>query len=202
MHNHILSQSFYALDTPKIARNLLGKRLVRRIDNQRVSGIISDTEAYQGEEDQACHARVGLTRRTAVMYGPPGHAYIYFTYGMHWLLNFVTEEEGRPAAVLIRTIVPNEGIPIIAKNRKGKNLTEWCNGPAKLCAALEIDGRFNGANICENQDGLWVEDYQDIPDCSVVLGPRVGINSVPEPWKSINWRYQIIKSTINEIVFY
>src|SRR5512139_559864 len=104
-----LPRDFFARDTVLVARELLGKNLVRVQNGQRLGGAILETEAYNGEVDLGCHARAGRTPRTQVMYGPPGHAYVYFTYGMHWMLNFVTQEEGFPAAVLIRAILPLEG---------------------------------------------------------------------------------------------
>ena len=105
-----LSREFFARDTPAVARYLLGARLVRMLDGQRLSGLIVECEAYVGRDDTACHASRGRTSRTEVMFGPPGFAYVYFTYGMHWMLNVVTEKEGFPAAVLLRAIQPLEGI--------------------------------------------------------------------------------------------
>ena len=109
----ILSRKFYNRPTLTVARELIGARLVRILDGVKLVGIITETEAYIGETDLACHAKAGLTPRTAPMYGPPGHAYVYFTYGNHWMLNAVTEREGFPAAVLIRAIQPVEGIEIM-----------------------------------------------------------------------------------------
>jgi DNA-3-methyladenine glycosylase len=164
-------------------------RLVRIWHGQRLSGVIVETEAYRGEEDLGCHARAGLTARTRVMYGQPGHAYVYFTYGMHWMLNFVTEEDGFPAAVLLRAIMPLEGIETIAARRKGKPERLWTNGPAKVCQALAIDGSCNGLDLCLPQAELFLEWGKPIPDGRVTIGPRVGLNNVPEPWKSIPWRF-------------
>src|SRR5512136_44990 len=127
-----LPREFYDRPTITVARELLGMRLVRLLDGVRLGGIITETEAYIGEEDLACHARFGRTRRNAVMYGPPGFAYVYFTYGMHWLLNAVTGPEGFPAAVLIRAIQPVEGLEIITARRQGRDTL----GPAKLTQAL------------------------------------------------------------------
>jgi len=166
-------------------------KLVRIEDGQRISGIIIETEAYRGEEDLACHARAGRTTRTAVMYGPPGHAYVYFNYGMHWLLNFVTEAEGFPSAVLIRGLRPAEGLKIISERRLGQPLTQWTNGPAKLCQALGVDKTFNGIDICSPNAELFVELASPIPDSSVTINTRVGLNTVPEPWKSIPWRFRM-----------
>ena len=128
----ILPRTFYAGDTLPVARALLGKKLVRKFRGKELSGIIVETEAYCGEADSACHAHRGKTPRNAVIYGQPGHAYVYFTYGMHYLLNIVTETEGNPGAVLIRAVLPLDGIQEMEARRKrhGDQLT---NGPAKLC---------------------------------------------------------------------
>jgi DNA-3-methyladenine glycosylase len=164
-------------------------RLVRVENGLRLAGTISEAEAYRGEEDQACHARAGLTRRTRVMYGPAGHAYVYFTYGNHWMLNFVTEREGFPAAVLIRAILPSEGLEVIAAHRDGQPPKHWTDGPGKLCRALGIDGRQNDLDLCAPQAEIFVEMGESVPDSAVTFGPRVGLNSVPEPWKSMPWRF-------------
>ncbi len=184
-----LGREFYNRHTLEVARELLGMRLVRLDGDRRLSGTIVEAEAYRGEEDQGCHARAGKTRRTQVMYGPPGHAYVYFTYGMHWMLNFVTEAEGFPAAVLIRAIAPLEGLDLIGARRAPQPPALWTDGPAKLCQALMIDGRLNGTDLCSSYSPLFVERGGAIPEASVTIGPRVGLNSVPEPWKSIPWRY-------------
>ena len=185
-----LSRDFFARPTLTVARAVLGTRLVRVLDGQRLSGIITEAEAYIGETDLGCHARAGRTPRTAVMYGPPGHAYVYFTYGMHWMLNFVTEAEGFPAAVLIRAIQPVEGLEIIAARRKGRPQPIWTDGPGKICQALGIDGGLNGTDLCAAEAVLFVEEGDPVPDECVTIGPRVGLNSVPEPWKSIPWRFK------------
>ena len=186
-----LSRSFFSRSTVQVARDLLGKRLVRVQDGERIGGLLIETEAYRGEEDQGCHARVGRTPRTQVMYGPPGYAYVYFTYGMHWMLNYVTEEEGFPAAVLLRAILPVEGLNIIASRRNSQPRQHWTDGPAKICQALGIDGGLNGSDVCAPDASIFVETSERIPDRSVTNGPRVGLNSVPEPWKSIPWRFRV-----------
>ena len=112
-----LPRSFFSRPTLEVARAILGKRLVRLEGGQRLAGTITEAEAYIGETDLGCHAKAGRTPRTAVMFGPPGHAYVYFTYGMHWMLNFVTEAEGFPAAVLIRALQPIEGLEIMSSRR-------------------------------------------------------------------------------------
>ena len=175
----------------QVARGLLGMRLVRLLEGQRISGVIVEAEAYDGEADLACHARAGRTPRTEVMYGPPGRAYIYFTYGMHWCLNCVTGPQGYPAAVLLRAIWPEEGLELIAARRAGRPQPEWCNGPAKLTQALGIDGRLNGIDLTSIQAGLWIEAGQPAAEANVSVGPRVGIQNVPEPWRSKPWRFRV-----------
>jgi DNA-3-methyladenine glycosylase len=183
----ILGRDFYARDTLKVARDLLGARLVRFARGRRLSGLITETEAYIGEEDLACHARAGRTPRTEVMYGPPGHAYVYFTYGNHWMLNVVTEAEGHPAAILIRAIQPEDGTRIIARRRSGRDT----HGPGKLTQALGIARSQNGADLTEPSRGLWIEVGVPVSDSLVTRGPRVGLNTVPEPWKSKPWRFLV-----------
>ncbi|MFN2196497.1 MAG: DNA-3-methyladenine glycosylase [Anaerolineales bacterium] len=184
-----LERSFFNRPTLLVARELLGKHLVRMLDGQRLSGIITETEAYIGEEDLACHCKAGRTPRTQVMYGQPGLAYVYFTYGKHWLLNFVTEAENSPAAVLIRAIIPTAGLEHIAARRGHQPPARWTDGPGKLCQALEIDGALNAYDLCQPEAVLSIENGAPIPDSSVTTGPRVGLNSVPEPWKSKPWRF-------------
>jgi DNA-3-methyladenine glycosylase len=184
-----LDRQFFTRSTLQVARDLLGTRLVRLENGERTAGIIVETEAYIGEQDLGCHASAGITPRTQVMYGAPGHAYVYFTYGMHWMLNFVTEAEGSPAAVLIRSIIPAEGIERIATRRAGRPQAEWTNGPGKICLALAINRAENGLDLCTPEAELFVEYGVTIPDSSVTNTPRVGLNSVPEPWKSVPWRF-------------
>ena len=186
-----LRRDFYDRPALEVARDLLGKTLVRIEFGHAISGSIVETEAYRGEEDLGCHCRAGRTPRTAVMYGPPGFVYVYFTYGMHWMLNFVVEKEGYPAAILIRAIEPLAGQEIIAARRGEQPQQLWTNGPGKLCQALNIDKRFNGADLCSGEALLYVEDGEPIPESSMTTGPRVGLNNVPEPWKSIPWRFRV-----------
>ncbi len=191
----MLPRSFYAQPTLMVARQLLGMRLARLVETPNgvlsIHGIITETEAYTGKDDLACHARAGRTPRTQVMFGPPGHAYVYFTYGMHWCLNFVTEEDGVAGAALIRAIEPLDSQEWIAARRPGRPPAEWCNGPAKLCQALAIDGALNAHDLCSAQSRLYVESAPPIPDSRVTIGPRVGLNNTPEPWKSIPWRFRV-----------
>ena len=186
-----LLPSFYDRPVIQVARQLLGMRLVRQVDGQRVAGLIVEAEAYDGEADLACHAHIGCTPRTEVMYGPPGRAYVYFTYGMHWCLNCVTGPIGYPAAVLLRAIQPVEGLEFIAVRRSGRRQPEWCNGPGKLTQALGIDGSLNGADLTNMQGGLWIEADQPAAEEFVMVGQRVGIQNVPEPWRSQPWRFRL-----------
>lgn len=186
-----LPRDFYARDTVLVAREILGAYLVRVENGQRLGGMILEAEAYRGKEDQGCHARAGLTRRTQVMYGPPGHAYVYFTYGMHWMLNFVTQAEGFPAAVLIRAILPQEGRDVIAARRNPQPASLWTDGPAKLCQALGINGRHHGLDLCSDSSEIFVEHGMSLRDDQVEISPRVGLGSVPEPWRSIPWRFRV-----------
>ncbi|MGB8213529.1 MAG: DNA-3-methyladenine glycosylase [Anaerolineales bacterium] len=183
-----LPRTFYQRPTLTVARELLGMRLVRLESGLRLAGIITETEAYVGETDLGCHAKSGRTPRNAVLYGPPGCAYVYFTYGMHWLANAVTEREGFPAAVLLRAIRPVEGLESISARRHGRDTL----GPAKLTQALGIDGLFNGADLCDPLSTLWIEAGPPVADAAVITGPRVGLYTVPEPWKSIPWRFRVV----------
>lgn len=186
-----LPESFFDRDTVEVARDLIGKTLIRQERKTRISGVIIETEAYRGEEDLACHCRAGRTSRTEIMYGPAGRAYVYLIYGMYWLLNVVTEGVGNPGAVLIRSIEPLEGLEVIARRRVGQARRKWTDGPGKLCRALNIEGSFNGANICQSPGPLYIAQGRKIAPETIQTGPRVGLESVPEPWKSIAWRFKL-----------
>lgn len=187
-----LPRSFFARPTLTVARELLGQRLVRLDRGRRLSGWIVEAEAYIGPKDLACHAHVGRTARNEVMWGPPGHAYVYFTYGMHWCLNIVTEDEGYPAAVLIRGVAPDEGVGVMRRRRGRVPDARLADGPAKVCQALGLDGGFNGHDLCAPGARLFLETPRAGPVGKVTRGPRVGLNNVPEPWKSKPWRYRLI----------
>ncbi|HNZ14142.1 MAG TPA: DNA-3-methyladenine glycosylase [Anaerolineaceae bacterium] len=189
----IIAADFYNREVVTVARDLLGLRLVRRWQGQRLSGVIIETEAYRGEDDLACHAHRGQTKRNAVMYGPPGHAYIYFTYGMHWCLNCVTGPAGYPAAVLIRALLPVEGLEQIAAHRAGVKPALWCAGPARLTRALAIDGALNGCDLTSPPGDLWIESAALPATAEIVTGPRVGINYAPEPWRSMEWNFKLVE---------
>ena len=189
----ILPRKFYNRPTLTVARELLGARLVYISRGKTLAGLITETEGYIGEEDLACHANAGRTKRTDPMYGEPGHAYIYFTYGNHWMLNVVTEKEGFPAAVLIRAIQPVEGVEVMMKRRQGRDTF----GPGKLTQALGITIRENYADLTESGSGLWIEAGVKVPDKSVTISPRVGLNKTPEPWFSKPWRFLVKDWKIN-----
>jgi DNA-3-methyladenine glycosylase len=191
-----LPQSFYARSARKVAVDLLGKRLVRLLDAKRVSGIIVETEAYcdGSEPDLACHGdrtnKGRPTARTAVMFGPAGFAYVYFTYGMHWMFNVVTGNDGEANAVLVRAIEPDEGIEIMRSLRRRSD-RELTSGPAKLAQALAIDQMLNGVSLFRGDKAIWIEEGIRIPQERIATGPRIGMGQTPEPWFSIPWRYWV-----------
>lgn len=188
-----LPRAFYDRPTLDVARDLLGCVLVHASNGQRIAGRIVETEAYIGPDDLACHARGGrITPRNAVMFGPPGFTYVYFTYGMHWLLNAVTEAEGSGCAVLLRAIEPLEGLGAIEANRAGRPQRDWTSGPAKLTQALGIDGTFSGLDLSGEQ--VFIERGEPVPSAAVKTGPRVGMGKTPEPWFSIPWRFWVADS--------
>ena len=182
-----LNREFFARDTLTVARELLGQRLVRLLDGQRLSGRIVEVEAYVGEDDEASHARFGPTRRNALMYGRAGQSYVYLIYGLHHCLNVVTEREGFPAAVLIRAMEPLEGLEVMRTRRGRRPSVELANGPGKLCQALGIDRRFDGADLCAPGALLFLEEDARVPDEAVVAGPRIGVRgdevAVTVPWR-------------------
>jgi DNA-3-methyladenine glycosylase len=161
------------------------------MDDRRLSGMIVETEAYIGENDLACHARAGRTARTEIMYGPPGLAYVYFTYGLHWMLNVVSERVDYPAAVLIRALEPIEGVALMQAARGPRPIGDLTNGPAKMCQALRIDRAMNGVDLTSARGELWIEADCTVPVRSILCGPRIGLGSTPEPWLSKPWRYWI-----------
>lgn len=192
-----LQQPFYARTARTVAQALLGKKLVRQLNGRLLSGIIVETEAYcDGDErDLACHGeRVNdaqPTPRTAVMFGPAGVAYVYFTYGVHWMFNVVTGQVGQPNAVLVRALEPVDGIELMIVHRGGRPSTHLTNGPAKLAQALAIDKSHNGANLCQPDGVIWIEDGPAVPESQIAVGPRIGLGKTPEPWYSIPWRYWV-----------
>ena len=184
-----LPRSFYDRPTLTVARELLGAVLCRRADGITLRARIVETEAYVGETDLACHARAGRTPRTDPLYGPPGMAYVYLTYGMHHLLNAVTEKEGKPAAVLIRAAEPLEGIEWMAEARGLTQPHLLGSGPGRLAQAFGLDLDWNRADLC-GQD-LWIEPGERVPTRAIKTSPRIGCQNCPEPWASIPWRFYV-----------
>ena len=177
---HPLARTFYARPTATVARRLLGQILVSDIGGVRTAGRIVETEAYVGPHDPACHAFGGRrTARTEGLYGDPGTAYIYFTYGMHWCLNAVTEARDYPAAVLIRALEPLEGIPLMRRRRGGVPDRALCAGPARLCEALGVTGALNGGWLQRGM--LRVLRGGSVRPGSIQTTPRIGIT------QAIDW---------------
>jgi len=180
-----LPRSFYARPVLTVARDAIGKVLVHDTKQGRVAGRIVEAEAYRGPEDRAAHSFGGRrTKRTEAMYGPPGHAYVFFVYGMHWHVNLVTTKLGVPHAVLIRAVEPLEGLELMARRRgvaeTSLNLT---NGPGKVCEAFAIDRACYGADLCRGRLVLI-----DGPRTTIGRSPRVGIDYAGD-WAGRPWRF-------------
>ncbi len=171
-------QPFYDRDTEQVARDLLGCIVACRSPDGLTSGRIVETEAYLGPHDPACHAVAGLTNRTRWLFGPPGVAYVYFIYGVHWCLNAVTREEGHGSAVLIRALEPLQGVEIMRERRGVTRDRDLTNGPGKLCQAMGIAGRHNGLSLATS--GLTIHPGAALPDEAVAVTPRIGITKAPE----------------------
>ena len=181
----VLPRSFYGRPTLQVAEELLGKVLVHRTNEGVASGVIVETEAYIGEDDPACHASFGRTRRSAPLFGPPGFAYVYLNYGVHYLMNAVTEADGYPGAVLIRALQPLDGIELMKRRRApdGRAIDEHdlCRGPGNLTRALGITIRDNRLNLSASI--LTIED-RGIVVGQAATGPRIGIRvAVERPWR-------------------
>lgn len=182
-----IPRSFYQQPTLEVARQLLGKLLVRDHPQGSTIGRIVETEAYIGPRDLACHASKGRTRRTEVMFGPAGHAYVYFIYGFYNMLNLVTEVVDYPAAVLIRAVEPVSGIELMKTRRGSQVLRDLASGPGKLCQAFAIDRSLNGADLCA--DTLYLLDGgEPLPKFSA--RPRIGVDYAGK-WKSKPFRFLI-----------
>lgn len=197
---NVLEREFYNRDTLIVAKELLGKVIVREINDQRISAKIVETEAYMGVDDKAAHSYGGKrTKRVEVMYGKPGFSYVYFIYGMHYLFNIVTREEGIPQAVLIRAGEPIKGLDIIAQNRfempyeqlSKSQLMNLTNGPGKLSKALSINKDLNGEDLCGNKFYVIEGEKEAV---SIVSAKRVGIDYAEEA-KDYPWRFYIKENT-------
>ena len=175
-----LPRDFYEQATLDVARALLGCALVRQTDGRRLAGRIVETEAYIGPEDRASHASRGRTARTEVMFGPPGHAYVYLVYGLHHCLNVVTERQGYPAAVLLRALEPIGNLP-------GPT-----NGPGRLCRSLAIDRALNGVDLTRAGPLYVVPGPRPAPG-SVVASRRIGIDYAGT-WAQRPWRFLVSTS--------
>ncbi|MBS1828758.1 MAG: DNA-3-methyladenine glycosylase [Acidobacteria bacterium] len=176
----ILPRSFYDRPTVEVARDLLGKVVV----HGSAAGRIVETEAYVGMHDAAAHASRGLTPRTKVIFGEPGHAYVYFIYGMYYCLNIVAEAEGSPGCVLIRALEPLRGIALMRRRRGVERLEALASGPGKLTLAMGIDLRLNGADVTEGD--FTVEDDGSPAEHPIAEGPRIGIRKAAD-WPLRFW---------------
>lgn len=181
--NPILPRSFYLSPPDVVARNLLGKVLVRRYRGKRLAGRIVEVEAYTGLDDPASHTFIGKTKRNAVLFGPPGFAYVYFIYGMHYCLNFSCEPEGQPGGVLLRALEPLEGLDTMAHLRglDGHARTRLLtSGPGRLCEALAVDrAGHNGVDVTRRRSELVVED-DGFGEAPFEAGPRIGIRKAAD----------------------
>lgn len=183
-----LKRKFFNRETTIVARELLGKFLVRKIGRKTVKVIITETEAYCGTRDLACHASHGLTERTKVMFGSAGFSYVYIIYGMYHCLNIVTERKGNPSAVLIRAaVIQNIKIKTQNDNSKFKNKL---NGPGKLCRELKIDKKLNNVDIAKS-NLLWVESSEtEVNKSQIKKGKRIGVNYAGK-WRDKLWRFYL-----------
>ena len=180
-----LPRKFYQRETTIVARELLGKKLVRKIGNYEMSGVIIETEAYGHKEDPASHAFRGITERNKIMFGEAGMAYVYFTYGMHYCFNVVAKKPKITAgAVLIRGIIPEKGIKRMEKNRNVKKFKNLTNGPAKLTQALEITKEHYGIDLTKKIE-IYIEEGLEVK--KIKKSTRVGIKN----GKEMLWNFQI-----------
>lgn len=189
----ILRKDFYAGTTEDVARRLLGKYLCRRTEAGLYAGKIVETEAYVGKEDLACHSAKGRTKRTESMFGPAGHAYVYLVYGMYNCLNIVTQRKNEPEAVLIRALEPailaSQKIAAGQKTRESKKAAGILDGPGKLCREFKINRTIDGI-LLSRQNGLWIEEGDDIPEEDIIAAPRIGVSYAGE-WKDKPLRFYI-----------
>lgn len=191
-----LSRDFYARDTLSVARDLLGCSLVHESPEGRVRGRIVEVEAYEGEDDPACHAAAGLTPRTEPLYGPPGHAYVYLIYGMYHCLNAVTRPSGRPSAVLIRALEPEDGLEIMRRRRgdagNGRVDRDLTNGPGKVCRSFGLSLEHNRLDLTGTR--LWIEAGPRVE--RVVWTPRVGIRvGTDRLWRAFDAASECVSRT-------
>jgi DNA-3-methyladenine glycosylase len=178
-----LPRGFFARPAPEVAPELLGSRLVRALpEGVRLSGTIVEAEAYE-PGDPASHAFRGRTPRNAVMFGAPGHLYVYFTYGNHWMANIVTRGRGEGSAVLIRALRPLDGVDEMRVRRGRERLHDLCSGPGKLCQALAIDRNLDGSDLVRGRE-VWLERGVAVEPDSITTGSRVGVSvGLDRPWR-------------------
>jgi len=183
----LIPRSFYKRDTVDVAQDLLGKVLVRRINNKIISGIIIETEAYRYKDDPASHTFGGKTERNSAMFGEVGRAYVYFTYGMHYCVNAVAKDNKSEAgAVLIRSLLPKEGLDFMMKQRKTKIISNLVNGPAKLTQALRISKNLYGEDLTRISN-LYIIDGKKIKKSEIDARPRIGIKKATDKL----WNFRI-----------
>lgn len=183
----IMPRGFYSRDTVTVARELLGKTLVREIDGKIVSGVIVETEAYKYKEDPASHAFGGKTDRNRAMFEKVGNVYVYFTYGMHYCVNAVARDSNvESGAVLIRSLAPDKGIEFMIKQRKTNQISNLTNGPAKLTQALKITKEQYGADLTK-KSSLYIAEMQKISNYSIESRPRIGIKKATDKM----WNFRI-----------
>ena len=182
--NKRLSRSFYTRPTLLVAKDLLGKFLIKKDGQKKLIGKIVEVEAYKGPKDKAAHSYGGkITDRSKTFYLEGGHLYIYLCYGINWMLNIVTEKENKPEAILVRALEPIEGCNL----KKIENLS---NGPGKLCRWLKIDKSFNETDLV-NSDKIWLEDRGEvIKKSQIVSAKRIGVDYAGE-WAERLWRFYI-----------
>ena len=178
-----LPRKFYARSVLIVAKELLGKRLVRNTSDGRIIARIVEVEAYGGSDDPASHAYRGPTQRNQVMFGKPGFAYVYFIYGNHYCLNVKAEKEGNPSAVLVRAVEVIQGIELARRNRGLASLKELSNGPGKLTKALRISKAENGLDLVRSKE-LYVYETKEDNRWEISSSPRIGIkNGIDRPWR-------------------
>jgi len=180
---NVLNRSFYCRNTLTVAKQLLGKLLVRELPEGKVAGKIVEVEAYRGSDDPASHAYKGKTQRNQIMFGEGGYAYIYFIYGKHFCLNVTTEKVGVPGAVLIRAVEPVYGIEIMKRKRRTENVKNLTNGPGKLTQAMDITVELNGWDLTRGEK-LYICDLDVVEPFEVVSSGRIGVKAgADKPWR-------------------
>lgn len=187
--SRVLKRSFYARDVVEVARDCIGMLLVHHTAEGTLVGRVVEAEAYRGPEDRAAHSFGGRrTARTEAMFGPPGHAYVFFVYGMHWHVNLVTGPVGAPHAVLIRAVEPLQGLELMAERRRmAPGRVELTNGPGKVCQAFGIDRALYGADLCGGPL-LLAAPPPSAPAPEIASAARIGIDYAGE-WRDRPWRF-------------